>query len=103
MEEFSKAIKLDQSVSLHERTFALINTGMISSNGEHCMGVVMNKKTTSCGYFDSFGRTFDWLENTLNKHFNFVHKTETHCTIRKCLDVWVTHVIFHNQNDGPNE
>ena len=75
MEGFSKAIKLDRSLSLHERTFMLINTGTISSNGEHWIGVVMNKKTTLCVYFDSFGRTFDWLENTLNKHFNFVHKT----------------------------
>ena len=35
----------------------------------------MNKSTNCSGFFDSFGRTFDWLENTLRKHFNKVHKT----------------------------
>ena len=75
MEEFSNEIKKDQSLSLHERTFALINTGMIDSNGEHWMAVVMNKRTNSSGYFDSFGRTFKWLENTLNIHFDHLHKT----------------------------
>ena len=44
MEEFSKAIKLDRLVSLHKRTFALINTGMVSSSGEHWMGIVMEQK-----------------------------------------------------------
>ena len=35
----------------------------------------MNKSTNCSRYFDSFGRTIDWLENTLHKHFNEVHKT----------------------------
>ena len=39
------------------------------------MGIVMNKETNSCGFFDSFGRNFSWLEDTLKKHFNFAHKT----------------------------
>ena len=55
--------------------FALINTGDLASNGEHWMGIVMNKSTNCSRYFDSFVRTFDWLENTLCKHFNEVHKT----------------------------
>ena len=55
--------------------FTLINTGDLASNGEHWMRVVLNKSTNSIRYFDSFGRTFDWLENTLRKHFNEVHKT----------------------------
>ena len=37
----------------------------------------MNKRTNSSGYFDLFGRTFKWLENTLNNnHFDHVHKTK---------------------------
>ena len=55
--------------------FTLINTGDLASNSEHWMGVVLNKSTNSTVYFDSFGRTFDWSENTLRKHFNEVHKT----------------------------
>ena len=43
MEQFSNEIKKDKSLSLHKRTFALISTGTIDSNGEHWMGVVMNK------------------------------------------------------------
>ena len=35
----------------------------------------MDKSINCSGFFDSFGRTFDWLENTLRKHFNEVHKT----------------------------
>ena len=76
MDKLSKAIKLDKSISLHKKTFALINTGMINSNGEHWMGIVMNKQTNSCGFFDSFGRNFSWLEDTSKKHFNLVHKTK---------------------------
>ena len=48
--------------------FGLINTGNLASNGEHWMGIVMNKSTNCSGYFDS-------LENMLRKHFNKVHKT----------------------------
>ena len=61
--------------SLHKRTFVLINTGTIDSNGEHWMGVVINRRTNSSGYFDTFGRTFKGLENTLNNHFDHMHKT----------------------------
>ena len=34
MEQFSNEIKKDQSLSLPERTFVLINTGTVDSNGE---------------------------------------------------------------------
>ena len=73
MEKFSKEIIKDQLLSLHKITFALINTGKIDLNGEHWMGVVMNKQAKSSGYFDLFGKTFKLLENTLN--FDHIHKT----------------------------
>ena len=60
-------------VNLH--TFALINTGSISSSGEHWMGLVINKTTDRCGFFDSFGRTFKWLNDTLLNLFKEAHKT----------------------------
>ena len=50
------AINLLQDPS--PKTFALINTGELKTNGEHWMAVVINKRTNSCGYFDSFGETF---------------------------------------------
>ena len=40
------------------------------------MGLVMNKSSNSCGYFDSFGRQFPWLEETLKKHFKTIHRTK---------------------------
>ena len=68
MNDLSNVIQRDNS--LHERTFALINTGTKGSSGEHWMGVIMNKRTNSSGYFDSFGSKFPWLIDTLKKHFN---------------------------------
>ena len=70
MDKLSQAIKLDKLHSLQERTFALINSGTNESNGEHWMGVVMNKITNSCDYFDSFGRSFKWLNKMLAEHFD---------------------------------
>ena len=74
MDDLSNAIQRDNS--LHDRTFALINTRVKGSNGEHWMRVIMNKRTNTCGYFDSFDRKFPWLINTLKKHFNNVHGTK---------------------------
>ena len=39
------------------------------------MGLIMNKVTKCCGYFDSFGRYFKWLHEPLKKIFNEVHQT----------------------------
>ena len=39
------------------------------------MGLVINKTTSFSGYFDSFGRNFTWLNNTLHLLFKNVHKT----------------------------
>ena len=40
------------------------------------MGLVMNKATDYCGYFDSFGHRFKWLEDTFKIHCKHVHKTK---------------------------
>ena len=75
MEQFSKAIKLSFLHDPNPRVFTLINTGLLASSGEHWMGIVINKNTKCCGYFDSFARGFKWLNGTLHNHFNEVHKT----------------------------
>ena len=75
MDNLSKSIQINMNQDPNPCIFALINTWNLASNGEHWMGIVMNKCTNSSGYFDSFSRTFDWLENMLGKHFNEVHKT----------------------------
>ena len=75
MDNLRKAINTNMAQDLHPEAFALINTGELKSNGEHWMGVVTNKETNSCGYFDSFGRCFNWLEEALKKYFDTVHKT----------------------------
>ena len=43
-----------QTVSMYERSFALLNTGSKHSNGEHWMGLVINMRTRHAGYFDTF-------------------------------------------------
>ena len=41
MDKLSTSINKERS--LHEKIFALINTGTKASNGEHWMGVIINK------------------------------------------------------------
>ena len=65
--------KLLQEV--HPWAFALINTAESHTGGEHWMGLVINKTTNCSEYFDSFGRNFTWLNNTLHLLFKNVHKT----------------------------
>ena len=60
--------------SVNPRAFALINTGHLSSSGEHWMGLIVNKVTKCCGYFNSFGRYFKWLHEPLKRIFNEVHQ-----------------------------
>ena len=57
--------------SLHERIFALINTGNKRSSGEHWMGLVINHRTNNGRYFDSFGRYFRWLVDAVKGILNF--------------------------------
>ena len=60
---------------VNPRAFALINTAESHTGGEHWMGLVINKTTNSSGYFDSFGRNFTWLNDTLHLLFKNVHRT----------------------------
>ena len=57
--------------SLHDRIFALINTGTKASNGEHWMGMIINRQSNASRYFDSFGRSFPWLIDTLKEHLKY--------------------------------
>ena len=75
MDNLSKSIRINMNQDPNPRIFTLINTENLASNSEHWMGIVMNKLTNCGRFFDSFSRTFDWLENMLHKHFNKVHKT----------------------------
>ena len=67
MDDLRKAINTNIAQDLHPEAIILINTGELKSNGEHWMGVVINKETNSSGYFDSFGHCFNWLEEALKK------------------------------------
>ena len=73
MDKLSSAIVKERS--LHDRIFALINTGTKASNGEHWMDMIINRQSNASGYFDSFGRNFPWLINTLKEHSKTVHIT----------------------------
>ena len=75
MQNLTNTININEKHNLHPKCFTLINTGELQSNGEHWMGLVINKRTNSCGYFDSFGCPFVWLEDTLKRCFKHVHKT----------------------------
>ena len=65
MDNLCKAINTNIAQDLHPKAFVLINMGELKSSGELWMGVVINKETNSCGYFDSFGHCFNWLEEAL--------------------------------------
>ena len=75
MKRFDKSIHLNILHNPNPKAFALINTGEVTSNGEHWMEVVINKLTNNSGYFNSFDRHFDWLEEVLKRNFSSVHKT----------------------------
>ena len=75
MNKFDKSIHLNILCNPNPKAFALINTGEVTSNEEHWMRVVINKLTNNSGYFDSFGRRFDWLEEVLKRNFSSMHKT----------------------------
>ena len=60
---------------INPRAFALINTAESHTRGDHWMGLMINKTTNSSGYFDSFGRNFTWLNDTLHLLFKNVHRT----------------------------
>ena len=100
MDELSRKIKINMAHDVNPRAFALINTGHLSSSGEHWMGLVMNKVTKCCGYFNSFGRYFKWLHEPLKKVFNEVHWTSYVVQAeRKFANVWTTYNLFHSAYD----
>ena len=78
---------------INPRAFALINTGHLSSSGEHWMELVVNKVTKSSGYFDSFGRHFKWLHELLKKILNEVHRT-SHVVQAESLQTCGLHTIY---------
>ena len=68
------------------------------------MGLVINKTTNSSGYFDSFGRNFTWLNDTLHLLFKNVHRTN-HVVQAESTQTcgWVTHDILHSTHDKPEK
>ena len=106
MDELSRKIKINMAHDVNPRAFALINTGHLSSSGEHWMGLVMNKVTKCCGYFDSFGRYFKWLHEPLKKIFNEVQRT-SHIVQAESSQTCRLHTIYFivrmmNPNDVTN-
>ena len=75
MDKLLSELKTNIIQEVTPRAFALINMAESHTRGEHWMGLVINKTTNSCGYFDSFGCNFTWLNNTLHLLFKNVHKT----------------------------
>ena len=89
MDELSHKIKINMVHDVNPRAFALINTGHLSSSGENWMGLVMNKVTKFCGYFDSFGRHFKWLHEPLKKRSLIKYTGQAMLCkqkVRKCVD-----------------
>ena len=62
--------------SLQPRHYCLINSGNYTDQGEHWIGLVVDFSSNSCGYFDSFGHSFKWLNDTLKCHLRNVHKSK---------------------------
>ena len=78
---------------VNPRAFALINIAESHTGGEHWMGLVINKTTNSSGYFDSLGRNFTWLNNTLHLLFKNVHKTN-HVVQAESTQTCELHTIY---------
>ena len=93
MDDLCKAINTNIAQDLYPEAFILINTSELKSNGEHWMGVVINKETNCFGYFDSFGHCFNWLEEALTKYFNKVHKTR-HVVQSETASMCGLHTIY---------
>ena len=83
--------------SLQPRHYGLINSGNYEDWGEHWIGLVVDFSTNSCGYFDSFGRSFKWLNDTLKTSLTQI---QICLTINFYLYLWVTFDIFYHKHDG---
>ena len=53
----------------------------------------MNKRTNASGYFNSFGRKFPWLIDTLKKHFSNVHRTK-HVVQAESISTCSLHTLY---------
>ena len=76
MDELHEKLNETKLHSLQHRHYALINSGNYEDRGEHWIGLVVDFSTNSCGYFDSFRRSFKWLNDTLKCHLRNVHKSK---------------------------
>ena len=93
MDKLLSELKTNIIQEVNPRAFALINTAESHTGGEHWMGLVINKTTNSCGYFDSFGRNFTCLNNTLHLLFKNVHKTN-HVVQAESTQTCRLHMIY---------
>ena len=93
MSKLIDQIKLNIKQDVNPSAFALINMGETDTNGEHWMGLVINKTTNSCGYFDSFQRNFKWLNSALMTIFDNVHKTN-HVVQVESSQICGLHMIY---------
>ena len=76
MDRLDEKLRETKLHSLQPRHYGLINSGNYEDRGEHWIGLVVDFSTNSCGYFDSFGRSFKWLNDTLKCHLRNVHKSK---------------------------
>ena len=76
MDKLHSKLTITATRSLQHRHFALINSGNYSDSGEHWIGLVIDFSTDCAGYFDSFGRSFPWLNDTLQQHAVSVKKSK---------------------------
>ena len=76
MDKLNSTLRNTSTTSLQHRHFALVNSGNYEDSGEHWIGLVVDFSNDCAGYFDSFGRSFPWLNNTLQIHFSSVKKSK---------------------------
>ena len=57
------------------------------------MGLVINKTTDCCGFFDTFEQNFKWLNDTLLNLFKEVHKTN-HVVQTETAQICGLHMIY---------
>ena len=76
MKQFKDKLYQTKIHSIQHRHYGLINSGNYEDKGEHWIGLVVDFSTDSCGYSDSFGHSFKWLNDTLKTQVNNVHKSK---------------------------
>ena len=76
MDKLDDKLRETKLHSLQPRHYGLINSGNYEDQGEHWIGLVIDFSTNSCGYFDSFGWSFKWLNDMLKCHVSDMHKSK---------------------------